>query len=246
MSKLAGHSYPGDLEPEEAEKWTDVLVNEFGGRAESKEAFAQSVGHKSTSSGTYKRKVADARKYGLMTPRGDYEATELGFQLANPRDEYERHEVIQEMLLNNPLLHDIHDTLNASRTPEEFWRVLTELTDANPKEARDAEEWLQKLYEELKQATDYLEKEDNPAEETEESKGTIEPELPDNATSVEAQPEIQPTPESEIFIKVGNDELKFEELTDVNIELGQQFLETKKNTEEREDSDEEMKQTRFT
>lgn len=240
MSKLSGRNYPGDLEPREAEEWLNVLVNEFGGEAESKEAFAQSVGHKSTNSGTFRRKVADARKYELMTPRGTFEATELGFQLANPRDQQERYEAIYEMLQNVPIIAEIHDTLNGSEAPGEFWRVLTELTDANPKEAREVSGWLGELYEELLYAEQNLESEKEQKADSQEGASTIESNEEPQSISAGGEASNSTLPDSAIFVKVGNDELRFEETTDVNIELVQRFLETKK-----EEGEEEGIQMRF-
>jgi hypothetical protein len=229
MSKLAGRDYPGDLDPKEAEEWLNVLVNEFGGEAESKEAFAQAVGHKSTSSGTFRRKVADARKYELMTPRGNFEATELGFKLANPRNGQERYEAIYEMLRNVPLVAEIHDTLNGSEAPGEFWRVLTELTDANPKEARDISDWLGSLYEELLSAEKKMEAETENEPTPVEKSDSTESRSGAQFSGESAQTGNQSVPESAIFVKVGNDELRFEDITDINIELAQKFLESKKD-----------------
>lgn len=227
MAKLAGRDYPGDLDPEEAKKWMDVLVNNFGGRAESKEAFAQEVGHKSTSSGTFIRKIADARKYGIIAPRGDYKATQLGTDLANPRNSQHEDELTLKMLRNISLLSDLHDTLDGSFPPE-LWRVLTEITDANPKEAKKAEEWLEHLYESMVDAEGNLEK---LADSTDE-KNDQEETKSDSRDNVRAESSqlVQSTPDFEIYVKAGNDEIRFEQMTDINIELARQFLKSKKES----------------
>lgn len=238
MAKIAGRSYPGDLDPDEADKWADTLVNEFGGHAESKEAFAQSVGHKSTSSGTFKRKVADARKYGLLTPRGDYEATDLGFRLANPENSEERHETIFQMLENVPILSDLYDTLNGSEPPDEFWRILTEITDANPKEARESAEWIENLYSAMLEADRYLDQRSQFHGEGDESRE--ESDQTKESSESDRRPPSEIQPESALYVKVGNDEIRFEDVNDVNIELAQRFLDTKK-----EDTDDESQQMKF-
>lgn len=218
MAKIADYTYTRELSPEEAEDWMDVLVNDFGGVAESDESFAQSVGHKSAASGTFRRKIADARKYGLMTPRGTFEATNLGHQLANPKNDRKRHEAYHEMLRNLPLLTDIHEVVRGN-VPEEFWRVLNEQTDANPKEAREAADDIRELYEKLIESERKLErfgeKEDEQVDEQ-----------PPDDDSDQTEKESS-SPESELYIKVGNDELRFDELDDTNIRLVREFLASK-------------------
>lgn len=222
MSKIGGRDYPGDLEPREAEDWMNILVNEFGGEVESKEAFAQAVGHKSTSSGSFRRKIADARKYGLMTPRGTFEATDLGMQLANPVDEQDRMETRFEMLQNISLFKDIYERINGNDPPNEFWRILTEITDADPKKARKVADWIEHLYESMLEAEKVAEGEVAPEED--------ETTITETARTAAGKTQSHQGPESEsaIFLRIGNDELRFEELTDTNIEIAKQFLDSKK------------------
>lgn len=233
MSKLGNRSFPGDLDPDEAERWMTILVNEFNGKAESKEAFAQAVGHKSTNSGSFRRKLADARKYNLMTPRGEFEATELGMQLANPRDEQERYETRLEMLKEVPILREIHSTLNGNK-PDDFWRVLTEITDANPKEAQDAAEWLEHLYDDIlkaeKVAQGGVEPEEIESVEETDSEQETQSSRSSSATD-SAQGRTSKKEDSAIYLRIENDELRFEELTDANLEIAKQFLDSKKGDE---------------
>ena len=106
MAKIVARGYPADVEPEEAREYIEILVNEFGGKAGSEEAFAQAIGHSTTTSGSYLRKRGDLRKYGLMKPRS-IEATELGYDAANPRDDEEEKKILFEMLENISILLDI-------------------------------------------------------------------------------------------------------------------------------------------
>lgn len=224
MSKLGESSYPGDLSPEEAITWMEILMERFGGATKNKKAFAKEVGHQSTSSGTFRRKLADARKYGLMTPRGDYEITELGKRLAQPTDERDRHDAIFRMLQNISLLRRIDHELGGSEPPEEFWQVLASVTGAEPEEAQRIEDWIKNLYETMIEA-----------------RAVAEGQLPADESDIPSDSEIrtktaqknaraqQPTePDSALYVKVGNDVLRFEELTDRKIEIAQEFLEEKK------------------
>lgn len=219
MPKVGEYKYPGDLGPDEAEEWMDTLVFSFGNRAEDEDSFANEVGHASADSGSFRRKVADARKYGLMTPRGTLEATELGKRLADPRDERERAEVIAEMLENVDLLKDIYEDLDGG-TEDDFWRVIGRLTTANPKEARETADDIEPLYRKLQSAKEKVEKESQ--DEPNEGKDIQQ----DQDLSQSGAPSS--TPNTALYVKVGGDELRFSDLTGANIELVRTFLKNKK------------------
>lgn len=226
MSKLGEISYPGDLKPEEAIRWMEILIDRFGGATKNKKAFAKEVGHQSTSSGTFRRKLADARKYGLMTPRGDYEITELGRRLAQPKDERDRHEAIARMIHNVPLLREINRELGGTEPPEEFWQVLTHVTGEDAEEAQKVEDWIENLYETLIEARAVTEGQ----LQADESGIPSNAEIRTQTAQKSAKNQQTAEPDSALYVKVGNDVLRFEELTDRKIEIAQEFLEEKKGT----------------
>lgn len=213
MAQVGNEKYP-ELSVEEAIEIADVLVNDYGGSANSEEAFAQSIGHASANSGSYYTKVADVRRFGIMPSRG-LEATDLAHTLANPRNEQELAEAKYEMFQNIDILSDIYDSLNGNEPPEDFWRVISEVTSANPKEARESSEDLESLYDEMRDAK----------ENAEESKRIDESESSTETTTEEPQPISEPiSSESAIYIKVGDDELRLSEVNETYIQLAQSFL----------------------
>jgi len=231
MPSVGEYKYPGDLTPEDAEEWMDILVNGFGGTAEEDESFAKEVGHSSADSGSFRRKVADARKYGIMTPRGTLECTDLGKQLANPRDEEERAKVMIKMLKNIDLLEMIYDDLDGG-TESEFWRVISRLTTANPKEARHAANDIEPLYETLKRAHERIGTGSKQGSKSEQ-----------NVTTENAENESSNTnrrSDDALFVRVDGDELRFSDLTEAKIDLVRDFLDAKKDEigREEETSDE--------
>jgi len=228
MAKIGDYRYPDDLDPNKAKEYLDILVNEFGGVAENREAFAQAAGHKNKKSGAFTRRVADARKYGLMTSRGDYEATELGFRLANPRDETDHWNAKFEMLQNIELLADIHDELNGNSPPEQFWRVLNEIAETNPKEARDASDRVEELYRLMLRAEVDQNQQQNTGEDAAQS--TSKDSKPASHSEKSGSTQKRQTQSGEIYVRVANDEMRFDDLTDVNLQLAQQFLESKKES----------------
>lgn len=226
MSKLGGRSYPGDLNPEEAVRWMKILVDDFGGKTDQKEAFAHAAGHKSTDSGSFRRKLADARRYQLMTPRGEYAVTQLGERLARPRDAEDRCDAVVQMLRNVDLIRDIDRLLQGGEPPEEFWQLLTEITDTTPEGAKDVADWIKDLYETLVAAREVLQGERS-IDETD----IPSPSEDQTEFALDADEAAQGIEEVGLIVKAGGDELHLEKLTDKNIEVAKQFLDSKKNGE---------------
>lgn len=231
MAKLDGYSYPKDLDPDEAEQLLDTLVNEFGGVASNREAYAQALGHKTKNSGSFTRKIADARKYRLISPRGDYEATELGFRLANPRSERERNEAKYEMIANLDLLSEVYNELNGKQPPEQFWRVLHEMLDINPKEARDSAPRIEELYRKMLRVDVDDEEEYSEVDTSSETDGD-EP-TDSNIESQSSKDEVSTvSADAALYLRIGDDEIRFSEVNDIHIQLLQQFLESKRGDSE--------------
>lgn len=224
MAKLGDYSYPNDLDPDEAEDLLDTLVNDYGGEATNRQAFAQAIGHKSKESGAFIRKIGDARKYGLITPRGDYEATELGFRLANPTSEADRRQIYYKMLSNIEVLADVYDELNGNAPPDDFWRVLTETADVNPKDAREAAERIEYLYQRMLK---FYVGEDEP-----DGESTVETSEEDEAPVEKSTKRPDQQADAAIYVKVGDEEMRFSEITNTRIELVRQYLESMKESDD--------------
>jgi len=228
MSKLGGVDYPGDLAPHEAELWMETLLMEFNGSTGNKEAFAKAVGHKSTSSGTFRRKLADARKYDLMTPRGDLEITPLGKRLADAETSQERMSAYLTMLRQIPLIRKIRSKLDGADPSEndddEFSDALQAITDADP--SPEVSRWIKSLYSTMMEAEKAVE--DQPEIDLESAEEAHNDDW--SATKI-AQSDPDEEHSSAILLRVGHDELRFEELNDTNIEIAKQFLESKKGND---------------
>lgn len=205
-----------ELTVDDAIAAADVLVNDFGGEVGSEEAWAQAIGHSSANSGSYYTKMADLRRYGILPSRG-IEATELARRVANPPNERGRAQAVFDMLTEVDILSEIWDSLNGGEPPEDFWRVLVEITETNPKEAKEASGPIQDQYRRMKQANERI-------EETE--------------TSVEEEKTPQSTAESQgafgpqgaaIYVKVGSNELRLDEVNDRYIEIAEDFLDRLKS-----------------
>lgn len=239
MGKIDGYKYP-DISAQTAVEIADIIVNEFGGNPSSEEAFAQEVGHSSTKSGAYRSKIADARRWGVLPSRG-IEATELAFRLANPQDEVAEEEAMHELYQNISLLKQLYDHLDGRKPPSEFWRVIAEVTDTNPKEAKDTAPDIRNLYNEmLKYELDETDEQQNSEED--------DAEILDSDERIEVS---QQTPSGGVFVKVGDDTLSLGEVSETNLELARFFLESKKREatitkpEQKADADADNKQVRF-
>jgi len=229
MGKLSGSRYPSRLKVEDAVEIAESAVNEFKGSPPGKESFAQSLGHSTANSGAYMKKVADARSYGLLPSRG-LEPTELANRVANPKDDDEYYNALFEMYQNIPILSELYSHLSGSNPPSQLWNVLVDLTDASRAEAKDAEDQLSMLYEDMLRIDEMRSGSTSSDGKKRISESTTEIESEGAAdSSVESRP--QQIDNSGIFLKVGSDEHKFEELTDINIEIAQKILESKKRSE---------------
>lgn len=221
MGKIDGNSYP-DISPETAEDIADKLVNTFGGEPSSENAFAQEIGHKSADSGAYRGKIADVRRYGLLPSRG-LEPTDLAHRVANPRDDTERDQALYDMMSHIDILQRLENHLNGQTPSGDFWRILTEITDASPKDAREKSDEIKKLYKRL------LRYKENAGSNTVSSNNRVEQ---DTGTSSESS-------NAEILVKISEDELQLSEITKTNLKMAKVFVESKKNELVGDDSDQE-------
>jgi len=214
MAKLDGMRYPSGLTAEEAVKLADILIEEFDGEANSKEAFAQALGHSTSSSGSYIKKVADARNYGVLPTRG-LKATDLAYRVTNPKNETEEMEAVFEMYSNVSILSELYGHLNGDKPPGNLWSVLIEITEADRNDAKEAASDIRDLYESMLEYDIEGASEPRQSEEgTQKEKDSME----DTSTSSSS---------NEIYIKIGNDEHRFEKVSDLNIRIAMTILKSK-------------------
>ena len=144
MGKIGTYDYP-EIAVGQAIVVAETLVNEFHKEVKDTNEFANRLGHKSSSSGTFLMKMGDIRKYGLMDKRV-YRATKRAEVLANPTNEEEKVQAIKEMILSIPLFEKLNNRLKTkSPTPEQFRTQLIETTGDREKSSRDFEK-IRKIY----------------------------------------------------------------------------------------------------
>lgn len=233
MAKLDGMRYPSKLTAEDAVKIAEGLVDECDGEPSSKEYFAQVLGHSTANSGSYIKKVADARSYGILPTRG-LKATDLAYRVAHPENDSERREAIFEMYQNVQLLSELYDHLNGNGPPSNLWSILTEITDANRKEAKDAADDIRRLYEAMLEYDIDEETDPNEPEASDES----------NEGSV-VVPTESTANESGILLKIGGDEHHFAEVNDLNIEIAIKILQSKMEREGQADDEDDLVQAKL-
>lgn len=229
MGKIDGSRYPQRMDAEDAVEVAKVAVNEFDGEPTNKEIFAQELGHSTANSGAYIKRVADARSYGLL-PKQGLEATELAHRVANPKDEKELHEGMFEMYQNIPILEELYENLDGREPPNKLWSVLSEIIDASRTEAKDAAEDIEELYKDMVRVASEKE---NAGRNTQQGQTRV-PTEPQSGGVKKAQ---STAPDSAIYLKVGSDKHKFEELTAINIEIAKKILESKKPTKSTDNDD---------
>jgi len=144
MGKIATYDYP-EVSVDETIKIAEILVNDFHKKVTDQNNFANKLGHKSSSSGTFLVKMADIRKFGIMDKR-DYQATKRAEILANPTTQQEKNQEVKEMVLGVPLFEKLNARLKTkSPTIEQFRTQLIEVTGDREKGNKEAER-IRKIY----------------------------------------------------------------------------------------------------
>lgn len=144
MGKIGNYDYP-ETAISECLRIAKVLVKEFPNGVNDFNAFASAIGHKSANSGGYLVKIADVRKYGLMDKR-IYRATNLAEIIANPKNDTEKQEALNRMVLGVSLFKLLHDRLRTkSPTIEQLRTQLIDLTSDRNSSSKNAEK-IRKIY----------------------------------------------------------------------------------------------------
>jgi len=218
MSKIQGFHLP-DLDPDEAVEIANTIVNEFGSEVTDEEAFARSIGHSTSNSGAYYKKVADLRRYGILPGRG-LQATELAKRIANPDTEADARQAKLEMMKHLDIVDALDDELDGKKPAGELWRVIANVTGGGPDEAREAAPRIAELYRKRRQYARDVASYNRPArvETADETGGVVNP---------SNERAGLPSSSSELYLEVGEDRLEFSDATDSNIQLTISFLESK-------------------
>ena len=145
MPKIGQFDYP-TLKPEEAIEISTKLIKTFNGKPETENAFASAIGHKDSKSGTYIRKIADMRKYGLISKGQGIESTNLTEKLVNYKDEKERQNAMKTMFQNIPLMNVLIDRLKGKPSKDDFWIILSDIAKISREEAKNKANSVSKFY----------------------------------------------------------------------------------------------------
>jgi hypothetical protein len=132
---------------DEAIENVETLVKELNGEINNQENFAQAIGHKNANSGSYKKKRADLKKFGLTD--NNYEATSLARTIVHPKSDEEERRARFEALNNIDLLHELYEYTGGKPAGEDFWIKVSEVADTTPGEAKNHADKVKKLYNEM-------------------------------------------------------------------------------------------------
>jgi len=126
-------------------KSVEIFKDKLQGKASSPDALAGVWGHKSGKSGAFLQKLADLRRYGLITNRG-LELTPLGEKIAKPINENELNENLKKMIFNIDLWKKIFEKLGGKMPSQDFWIMLHEVAGVDRGLAQKEAEKISKLY----------------------------------------------------------------------------------------------------
>lgn len=116
------------------------LYEKFSTKEISFDQAAEALEHKSPKSGTFLRKIAAMRAYGIADGRGNIRVTDLGQKLSSPTiDENTRNDAMIQAINNIPLWHILYEKYTKTNTPIPNDFYITDLTqhcDLTIEEAR--------------------------------------------------------------------------------------------------------------
>ena len=145
MGKIGTWDYP-DLKVENALQIIETIAVQFNGKVSNLDAFAQALGHDSSNSGAFFYKIADLRKYGLITSRGNIELTPLGERIAHPNNPQERQEAIKEIVNNITFFKKLYEVLGNKSADINLHIILQDKFQIDRKDAQDNAPKIRNIY----------------------------------------------------------------------------------------------------
>lgn len=125
-----------------------TLYGKFGFGETDDETAARLLGHSTSRSGSYIKRRADLRAFGLITPRGAIKVTELGRKVSYPDNLKEEQEGLVEAVLKIDLWKLIYEkyTKKGLGLPSNFWIDIREWTGLPPEAAQNIVEKVEDSY----------------------------------------------------------------------------------------------------
>jgi hypothetical protein len=106
---------------------------------------AKLLGHQTSNSGAFLRKLACLRAYGLIEARG-VKVTEIGKKLTFPTSEQEKNEALKQAILHIPLWKEFFSKWGATLPNGNFWVDLAKITGLEAPKAQSVVETVRKAY----------------------------------------------------------------------------------------------------
>ena len=141
--------YPVYVKVSDALEMVKKIVKQFRNDSIEIEALATCIGSSNAKSGTFLRKLADLKRYGLIEGRGaNLGATELAKRIATHTTETERNQAITEMIFNIPIFKSLYDVFQSNTAPSEndVFMQLINITKMDRAELQPISAEIRKFY----------------------------------------------------------------------------------------------------
>jgi len=141
--------YPVYVKVSDALELIKKVVKQFRNDSIGIEALATCIGSSNAKSGTFLRKLADLKRYGLIEGRGaNLGATELAKRIATHTTDTERNEAIKEMIFNIPIFKSLYDVFQSNIAPSEneVFMQLINITKMDRAELQPISAEIRKFY----------------------------------------------------------------------------------------------------
>lgn len=142
VMKIGNYVYP-DVSLSESAKDAKKIYDRFKDEEVASQLISETIGYRG---GTFFQRLSALRKYGLVSPRGRVQITDLGKRITYPASREVELKAIENAVKNVELFEVLLDKFGLELPKEKFWVNLVNITGAEAPDAQAKEDIIRQLY----------------------------------------------------------------------------------------------------
>jgi len=140
--KLGNYASP-DVSLSESVKDAKKIYDRFKDEEVASQLISEAIGYRG---GAFFQRLSALRKYGLVSPRGKVQVTDLGKRITYPASRDVELSAIEEAVKNVELFKVLYDKFDVELPKEKFWVNLVNITGAEAPDAQAKEDAIRQVY----------------------------------------------------------------------------------------------------
>ena len=140
--KLGNYAYP-DVSLSDSVKDAKKIYDRFKDEEVASQLISEAIGYRG---GAFFQRLSALRKYGLVSPRGKVQVTDLGKRITYPASRDVELSAIEEAVKNVELFKVLYDKFDVELPKEKFWVNLVNITGAEAPDAQAKEDAIRQVY----------------------------------------------------------------------------------------------------